>query len=118
MPDRPEARQMCLAIETEASFTAARSCQVRRRRTRDLGMDPIVYMNDVVRIVGRHRSTILRWIERKRFPAKSVPRDHPSGWLRSEIESWQRGEHNASPDRSPLLPDHADEGSCAPMLKE
>ena len=66
----------------------------RRRYGRELGMDPILYMPDVVRIVGRHRSTILRWIDRQWFPAKSVPSEHPTGWLRSEIEKWQRGQRN------------------------
>lgn len=86
---------MVLAIEVPPAAppnpSKARPYRSKYKRERDLGMDPIVYMRDVVRIVGRHRSTILRWIDRKSFPPKSVPRDHPSGWLRSEIESWQRG---------------------------
>jgi predicted DNA-binding transcriptional regulator AlpA len=90
-----EAAQMVLAIEVPHAAvpipSKARLYRSRYKRDRDLGIDPIVYMRDVVRIVGRHRSTILRWIDRKSFPPKSVPRDHPSGWLRSEIESWQRG---------------------------
>jgi predicted DNA-binding transcriptional regulator AlpA len=58
---------------------------------RELALDPIVYMSDVVVIVGRHRSTILRWIKRHWFPAPSMPPEHPLGWLRSELEHWQRG---------------------------
>jgi predicted DNA-binding transcriptional regulator AlpA len=86
---------MVFAIEVPPAAVSnpskARVCRSRHKHERDLGIDPVVYMRDVVRIVGRHRSTILRWIDRKSFPPKSVPRDHPSGWLRSEIESWQRG---------------------------
>ena len=48
-------------------------------------------MADIVQIVRRHRSTILRWIARKEFPAKSVPRGRPTGWLRSDIDRWKRG---------------------------
>jgi predicted DNA-binding transcriptional regulator AlpA len=72
----------------------ARLLTRRRRYGRELDMDPILYMPDVVRLVGRHRSTILRWIDRQWFPAKSVPSEHPTGWLRSEIEKWQRGQRD------------------------
>jgi predicted DNA-binding transcriptional regulator AlpA len=86
---------MVLAIDVPPAAASkpskARRYRSRHKSERDLGIDPVVYMRDVVRIVGRHRSTILRWIDRKTFPPKSVPRAHPSGWLRSEIESWQRG---------------------------
>ena len=86
---------MVLAIEVPSAAVPnpfkARRNRNRYKCERDLGIDPVVYMRDVVRIVGRHRSTILRWIDRKCFPPKSVPRGRPRGWLRSEIESWQRG---------------------------
>jgi predicted DNA-binding transcriptional regulator AlpA len=90
---------MALAIEAPENPEATQAAPSLRRRfrppPRDLGMDPVVYMSDVVRVVGRHRSTILRWIERNWFPQKSVPREHPTGWLRSDIESWQRGRRGA-----------------------
>lgn len=91
---------MALAIEVppkpNATQAGPSSRQRRRPPPRDLGLDPVVYMSDVVRVVGRHRSTILRWIERNWFPPKSIPRDHPTGWLRSDIESWQRGQHSTA----------------------
>jgi predicted DNA-binding transcriptional regulator AlpA len=106
-----EAVQMVLAIEDPPVRVAVRPrkrvCQNPQRRDRDLGMDPILYMRDVVQIVGKHRSTILRWIDHRSFPPKSVPRDHPSGWLRSEIESWQRGEVSAVASARNIGGDHA-----------
>jgi predicted DNA-binding transcriptional regulator AlpA len=96
-----EAVQMTLAIDTAPG---AAPPPIRRRRASErnnLHLDPILYMSDVVRIVGRHRSTILRWIDLKRFPAKSVPHDHPTGWLRSDIERWQYGDRTEN-NREPL----------------
>ena len=83
---------MTLAIDTAPGLAPP---PIRRRRVSErnnLHLDPIIYMSDVVRIVGRHRSTILRWIDLKRFPPKSVPHDRPTGWLRSDIERWQHGD--------------------------
>ncbi len=93
-PD-PNSAQIPLPMGPGEDGSSARPVRFLTRRStynRELGIDPVVYMPDVVRIVGRHRSTILRWIARKWFPAKSVPSEHPTGWLRSEIERWQRGQ--------------------------
>ncbi len=54
-------------------------------------IEPILSMRDVVRVTGKHRATIYRWIDKGEFPAKTVPRHRPIGWLRSDIERWQRG---------------------------
>lgn len=48
----------------------------------------ILWMRDVVDIVGVHRCTIHRWIQLGRFPAKDAPRKNPVGWLRSTIHQW------------------------------
>jgi predicted DNA-binding transcriptional regulator AlpA len=93
-----QAHQLSLALDTAPAPNARPLPPIRQRRVseRNLPMDPIVYMRDVVHLVGRHRSTILRWIDRKRFPAKSVPHDHPTGWLRSDIERWQHGDRTVT----------------------
>src|SRR5579884_950907 len=51
----------------------------------------ILLMKDVVRITGRHRATIHRWISEGEFPAKTVPCHRPIGWRASDIENWKRG---------------------------
>jgi predicted DNA-binding transcriptional regulator AlpA len=85
--------QLSLAIETDPVPTGVAHRPSNRKPSvkRELALDPIVYMSDVVVIVGRHRSTIHRWIKRHWFPAPSMPPEHPLGWLRSELEHWQRG---------------------------
>jgi len=113
--DPSEAGQMLLAIDIPPAAPSkpskARPHRARHLRERDLGIDPVVYMRDVVRIVGRHRSTILRWIDRNSFPPKSVPRARPNGWLRSEIESWQRGGVSGVVGPSQVSGDHS--GGCS-----
>ena len=59
--------------------------------SRQLNLDSIVWMRDVVTLTGAHRCTIHRWIRRGKFPAKDAPRENPVGWLRSTIERWLNG---------------------------
>jgi predicted DNA-binding transcriptional regulator AlpA len=54
-------------------------------------LEPIVMMKDVCRLAHRHRSTIYRWMKRKRFPPMDAPRSQPIGWLRSTVIYWQLG---------------------------
>ena len=49
----------------------------------------VLYNSDVVRITGKHRVTIYRWVRAKLFPPKRVfcgPR--AIGWLLTDVESW------------------------------
>ena len=79
------------AVAHPVTSPARKSRQATRNRMPGAELEPVLYMADIVQIVRRHRSTILRWIARKEFPAKSVPRGRPTGWLRSDIESWRNG---------------------------
>jgi len=49
-------------------------------------IDQLLSTRDVVRITGKHRCTIYRWIRAGTFPAKRAGGGR--GWLRSDIERW------------------------------
>ena len=53
------------------------------------GIDQVLTTDDVVRITGRHRCTIYRWVLAGTFPPKRAGGGR--GWLRSEIERWLKG---------------------------
>lgn len=48
----------------------------------------ILRLNDVRKLIGLHKSTIYRLIERKEFPAPIQLGPNSVGWLREEIEEW------------------------------
>ncbi len=54
-------------------------------------IDLVLSTADVVRITGRHRATIHRWMRSGYFPLKRTSRGRAIGWLRSEIEAWLAG---------------------------
>jgi prophage regulatory protein len=58
-------------------------------------IDQLLSTRDVVRITGKHRCTIYRWIRAGTFPAKRAGGGR--GWLRSDVERWL-GSGNSSRD--------------------
>lgn len=58
---------------------------------REIDLDEILWMRDVVQLTGMHRCTIHRWMHSGVFPKKNAPRARPTGWLRSTIERWLLG---------------------------
>ena len=109
-PETPSA-QMTLPIDTlleepihKGSLTTRRLSQQRRRR--EIDTDQLLSTADVTGIIGKHRTTLYRWIKRKWFPAKVVRQGRAVGWLRSEIEQYLTGSaevpsSDACPARSP-----------------
>jgi len=67
------------------------TARARRTRVHEPDLDEILYMRDIVRITGKHRCTIHRWIAEGRFPRKSIPRGSPIGWSPAEIDHWKHG---------------------------
>jgi predicted DNA-binding transcriptional regulator AlpA len=95
-PNSENARQLPLAMdESQGTRTQSRRASNRLAPEKPQ-LEPVLYMADVVRIVRRHRSTILRWIARQQFPPKSVPPGQPKGWLRADIERWKNGSTDAN----------------------
>jgi predicted DNA-binding transcriptional regulator AlpA len=83
--------QLFFAIEPWLSEERPRGPQQRGRVRRTKAATDIVWMSDVLRLTGRHRSTIHRWMHQGRFPIKNAPKGQPTGWLRSTIEAWLLG---------------------------
>jgi prophage regulatory protein len=54
-------------------------------------IDQVLSTRDIVKITGRHRITIYRWIRAGIFPKKHEAHGHKVGWLRSDVEQWLRG---------------------------
>jgi prophage regulatory protein len=57
-------------------------------------LDQILGTHDIEQITGKHRCTIYRWIQDKRFPRKHSFRGREIGWRRSDIEQWLAGDRN------------------------
>jgi prophage regulatory protein len=51
-------------------------------------LDQVLSTREIVRITGRHRVTIYRWIQAGLFPRKHETRGHKVGWLRSDVQRW------------------------------
>jgi predicted DNA-binding transcriptional regulator AlpA len=91
-----------LPIETATGRPVQRA-QRATGRGRELDLDPVLAMRDVVRVTGKHRATIHRWMKQGLFPQKSVPRARPVGWLRSDIARWLYGEKAVDPPHRKTL---------------
>jgi predicted DNA-binding transcriptional regulator AlpA len=50
------------------------------------GIDQLLSTRDVMRITGKHRCTVYRWIRAGTFPPKRAGGGR--GWLRSDVERW------------------------------
>ena len=48
----------------------------------------ILRLNDVRKLIGLHKSTIYRLIDKKEFPAPIRLGPNSVGWLREEIDEW------------------------------
>ena len=90
--------QLSLEIEPPASAARAarpvRTASFRKPAERDLALDQIVAMRDVVRITGKHRCTIHRWMLSGIFPKKAIQHGRTIGWRRSDIERWLEGDQD------------------------
>lgn len=73
-------------IPTRQSSRRATPGTVRRASPQ---LDQLLHTNDVVRITGRHRCTIYRWVQAGGFPPKNGGGGR--GWLRSDVERWLGG---------------------------
>jgi len=51
-------------------------------------LDQVLNTREIVRITGRHRVTIYRWIQAGLFPHKHETHGHKVGWLRSDVQRW------------------------------
>jgi predicted DNA-binding transcriptional regulator AlpA len=67
---------------------------IRKRASLPAAPPPkeILDMRDIVRMTGRHRCTIHRWIALGLFPKKSLPRGRPYGWSPLDIDRWLHGD--------------------------
>jgi predicted DNA-binding transcriptional regulator AlpA len=87
--------QLSLAIGAPASGAGRARSALQRASGRGVkaatALDEILWMRDVVRLTGKHRCTIHRWMNQGLFPLKNAPRGRPTGWLRSTIERWLLG---------------------------
>jgi len=77
----PMARDKAARNESEQSTPSTDNQKVER-----VQIDQLLSTEDIVRITGRHRCTIYRWIRRGRFPLKRG--GGGKGWLRSDVERW------------------------------
>ena len=66
---------------------------------RIVGIDQVLSTQDIVRITGRHRCTIYRWVRAGTFPERRAGGGR--GWLRSDVERWLQ-EGSASEGAPPL----------------
>jgi prophage regulatory protein len=86
-------RQLSLSIdaaEPPARVIRASKITAILTATPDLPaqIDQVLSTRDIVKITGRHRVTIYRWIRAGIFPRKHEAHGHKVGWLRSEVERW------------------------------
>jgi predicted DNA-binding transcriptional regulator AlpA len=86
----PREAQLSLAIDSPGSGVGAKLI-AKETNKRAIALDEILWMRDVVRLTGKHRCTIHRWMHQGIFPPKNAPRGRPTGWLRSTIEQWLLG---------------------------
>ena len=63
----------------------------RPREVTPAPIDQVLSTRDIVKITGRHRITIYRWIRAGIFPKNHEAHGHKVGWLRSDVEQWLRG---------------------------
>lgn len=102
MSEESDVVQLSLGIDAsdvseKTALVSVRREIARRPNRKQLDMDPILSMRDVVFITGKHRTTILRWIKQGLFPKRSAPKSRPIGWRRSEIEHWAHAPGSSDP---------------------
>ena len=56
--------------------------------TSDIGIDPIIRTNDLVRLLGIHKTTLWRWVQAGEFPEPLRMNRNTIGWRISTIEAW------------------------------
>jgi prophage regulatory protein len=92
MPAKTQ-RQLSLQID---EITAPRLAPARKIETlltplaepTSSPLDQILSTREIVKLTGRHRVTIYRWIRAGIFPKKHEAQGHKVGWLRSDVERW------------------------------
>lgn len=94
--DSAQAAQLSLEIGPPTAPPRAgrseRRAPVGKSQERDLALDQIVAMRDVIKITGKHRCTIHRWMLAGIFPRKAIQSGRTIGWRRSDIERWLEGD--------------------------
>lgn len=88
--------QLSLLVEGTPVSHSARTVGPRLPRRPSLQIDQLLHTEDVVRITGRHRCTIYRWVQAGAFPPKHGGGGR--GWLRSDVELWLNGPRNGRDD--------------------
>ncbi len=95
--------QLSLAIEmgdTAAKRTTSRASARNALHTTMRGcVDELLSTREIVRITGKHRSTVLRWMSQGLFPDKAKIHGLRLGWRRSDIERWLQGDSDGEPMR-------------------
>ena len=96
--DSAHAAQLSLAIESPSvvprAVRSVTKVPFSKPAERDLALDQIIAMRDVVKITGKHRCTIHRWMLAGIFPKKAVQNGRSIGWRRSDIERWLQGDES------------------------
>jgi len=95
-PDTPTSMQLPLGIDCTPDPQDLRTRPPIRReigKPRDVAVEQILWMSDMVALTGKHRCTIHRWIHDGSFPKKDAPKQRPRGWLRSTYQRWLLGSH-------------------------
>ena len=98
----PVARAVQLSFDIEP---ADRSTPCRQASARSMaasarvtGIDQLLSTHDIVKITGKHRCTIHRWMADGVFPRKALQRGRAIGWLRSDVERWLRASEPVQSD--------------------
>jgi prophage regulatory protein len=69
-------------------------CQVTKQKKETSGPDRIIRSKEVLKITGVTRTTIWRWEEQGKFPARVNLGVGSVGWRLSEIEAWINSRDN------------------------
>ena len=68
----------------ERKSTAAHRIEAERVT----GLDQLLSTQDILKVTGKHRCTIHRWMSQGLFPLKAAQQGRRIGWLRTDVERW------------------------------
>jgi predicted DNA-binding transcriptional regulator AlpA len=69
---------------SERKPAATRHAEVERIT----GLDQLLSTRDILKVTGKHRCTIHRWMSQGLFPPKAAQQGRRIGWLRRDVERW------------------------------
>lgn len=77
---------------------AARHSEVERIT----GLDQLLSTRDILKVTGKHRCTIHRWMSQGLFPPKAAQQGRRIGWLRKDVERWLQSSQPADSTRESM----------------